>query len=223
MLLIMLTVIVIDGSLGDQSANTTYLTIVQTELERDGAELRQVSNNRVLLPVTDDDLQTEDTLLNKDFTVTDKKNNTVDVSLSVNVELYSAENVLDHIVFVTNTGNTEGYVRTWFAFQMGDLTEEEFNASVLINKNTTQWIWKEFEYGVVIDGQRYAVVCAEHNGKVVAGGTTTPNLLQIMLRSGVSNEIVSRLDDNNGTYKVQVCSQVVSDRGAWSQVGNPWK
>ena len=45
------------------------------------------------------------------FSVTDKKNNTVNVDLSVNADMYTAENVLDHIVVITNTGNHVGYVR----------------------------------------------------------------------------------------------------------------
>ena len=220
----MLTVVAINGSLGDQTANNMYLIIVQSELERDGTELRQVADDRELLPVTEDNLTPENTLLKKDFSVTDKKNNTVNVSLSAQEQMYNAENVLDHIVVVTNTGNTDGYVRTWFAFEMGDLTEDEFKASVLLNQNTVAWKWDTVEYGVEIDGERYAVVCAEYTPKLNAAETTTPNLLQIMLKSNVSGDIVSRLDGNkDGKYEVRAHSQVVSDSGAWSQVSCPWK
>lgn len=224
MLLAMLTVVAINGSLGDESADGQYLYIVQSELERNGTELRQVTDDRELLPVTEDNLTTENTLLKKDFSVTDKKDHTVNVNLSVNADMYTAENVLDHIVVVTNTGNTDGYVRTWFAFEMGDLTEEEFKASVLLNQNTAAWKWNAAEYGVVIDGEQYAVVCAEYTPKLNAAETTTPNLLQILLRSDVSGNIVSRLDGNkDGKYEVMAYSQVVSDDGAWSQVSCPWK
>lgn len=221
--LAVLTAVAVSGTLGDQSANDSYLTIVQSELERSGTELRQVADNRELLPVIEDQLTAENILLKKDFSATDKKNNTVNVSLFVQEQMYNAENVLDHIVVVTNTGNTDGYVRTWFAFEMGDLTEEEYKASVLLNQNNAAWKWNSVEYGVVIDSERYAVVCAEYTPKLSAGETTAPNLLQILLKSNVSGDIVSRLDGNkDGKYEVRAYSQVVSDDGAWSQVSKPW-
>ena len=218
-----LIAIAVNGSLGDQSANDTYLTIVQSELERNGTELRQVADDRELLPVIEDNLIAEYTLLEKDFSVTDKKNHAVNVSLSVQEQMYNAENVLDHIVVVTNTGNTDGYIRTWFAFEMGDLAEKEFKTSVLLHQNTSTWKWDAVEYGVVIDGERYAVAFAEYMPKLSAGETTAPNLLQILLRSGVSGDIVSRLDGNkDGKYEIRAHSQVVSDDGAWSQLSKPW-
>lgn len=219
----MLTVVAINGSLGDESADGKYLCIVQSELERSGSDLTAVADNRELLPVTDAELTKQAVQLNEQFSVTDKKNNTVDVNLSVNANMYTAENVLDHIVVITNTGNHVGYVRTWFAFEMGDLAEKEFKTSVLLHQNTSTWKWDAVEYGVVIDGERYAVACAEYMPKLSAGETTAPNLLQILLRSGVSGDIVSRLDGNkDGKYEIRAHSQVVSDDGAWSQLSKPW-
>ena len=222
-LLAMLTVVAINGSLGDESADGKYLCIVQSELERSGSDLTAVADNRELLPVTDAELTKQAVQLNEQFSVTDKKNNTVDVNLSVNANMYTAENVLDHIVVITNTGNHVGYVRTWFAFEMGDLTEDEFKASVLLNQNSTQWTWGEFTYGVQIDDERYAVVCAEYKNALEGGVTTAPNLLQILLKSDVSSDTANRLDGNHdGKYEVRAYSQVVSDDGAWSQMSKPW-
>ena len=224
MLLAMLTVVAINGSLGDQSSDGKYLYIVQSELERSGSGLTEVADSRKLLPVTDAELTKQVVQLNDQFSVTDKKNNTVNIDLSVNADMYTAENVLDHIVVITNTGNHVGYVRTWFAFEMGDLTEDEFKASVLLNQNSTQWTWGEFTYGVQIDGDRYAVVCAVYKNALDGGATTAPNLLQILLKSDVANNTANRLDGNHdGKYEVRAYSQVVSDDGAWSQVtGEPW-
>ncbi len=224
MLLAMLTVVAINGSLGDESADGKYLCIVQSELERSGSGLTEVADYRKLLPVTDTTLTKEAVQLTDQFTVTDKMNHTENVNLSVNADMYTAENVLDHIVVITNTGNHVGYVRTWFAFEMGDLTEDEFKASVLLNQNSTQWTWGEFTYGVQISGERYAVVCAEYKNALEGGATTAPNLLQILLKSDVANEISNRLDgDHDGKYEVRAYSQVVSDDGAWSQVTDePW-
>lgn len=222
-LLAMLTVVAINGSLGDQSSDGKYLYIVQSELERSGSGLTEVADDRKLLPVTDEELTKQVVQLTDQFSVTDKKNNTVHVDLSVNADMYTAENVLDHIVVITNTGNHVGYVRTWFAFEMGDLTEDEFKASVLLNQNSTQWIWGEFTYGVQIDGERYAVICAKYNTTLEGGATTSPNLLQILLKSDVANNTANRLDGNHdGKYEVRAYSQVVSDDGAWSQMSKPW-
>lgn len=223
-LLAMLSVVAINGSLGDESADEKYLYIVQSELERSGSGLTEVADDRKLLPVTDVELTKQAVQLTDQFSVTDKKNNTVNVDLSVNADMYTAENVLDHIVVITNTGNHVGYVRTWFAFEMGDLTEDEFKASVLLNQNSTLWTWGEFTYGVQIGGVRYAVVCAKYNTALDGGATTAPNLLQILLRSDVSSDTASRLDGNHdGKYEVRAYSQVVSDDGAWSQVtSEPW-
>ena len=223
MLLAMLTVVAINGSLGDESADGKYLCIVQSELERSGSDLTAVADNRELLHVTDAELTKQAVQLNEQFSVTDKKNNTVDVNLSVNANMYTAENVLDHIVVITNTGNHVGYVRTWFAFEMGDLTEDEFKASVLLNQNSTQWTWGEFTYGVQLGGERYAVICAKYNTALEGRATTSPNLLQILLKSDVANNTANRLDGNHdGKYEVRAYSQVVSDDGAWSQMSKPW-
>ena len=219
----MLTVVAINGSLGDQSSDGKYLYIVQSELERSSSGLTEVADDRKLLPVTDATLTKEAVQLTDQFTVTDKMNHTENVNLSVNADMYTAKNVLDHIVVITNTGNQVGYVRTWFAFEMGDLTEDEFKASVLLNQNSTQWTWGEFTYGVQIDGERYAVVCAVYKNALDGGATTAPNLLQILLESDVANDTVNRLDGNHdGKYEVRAYSQVVSDDGAWSQMSKPW-
>ena len=220
----MLTVVAINGSLGDQSSDGKYLYIVQSELERSGSGLTEIADDRELLPVTDEELTKQVVQLTDQFSVTDKKNNTVNIDLSVNADMYTAKNVLDHIVVITNTGNHVGYVRTWFAFEMGDLTEDEFKASVLLNQNSTQWTWGEFTYEVQIDGERYAVICAKYNTALEGRATTSPNLLQILLKSDVANDTANRLDGNHdGKYEVRAYSQVVSDDGAWSQVSDePW-
>lgn len=222
-LLAMLTVVAINGSLGDQSSDGKYLYIVQSEFERSGSCLTEVADDRKLLPVTDVELTKQAVQLTDQFIVTDKKNHTVNVNLSVNADLYTVENVLDHIVVITNTGNHVGYVRTWFACEMGNLTEDEFKASVLLNQNSAQLTWGEFTYGVQIGGVRYAVICAKYNTALEGGATTAPNLLQILLKSDVANDTANRLDGNHdGKYEIRAYSQVVSDEGAWSQMSKPW-
>ena len=222
-LLAMVTSFAIEGSLADTEADQKYLTIVQSKLERSAEGLREATNGKPLLPIADDKLNIETVILESVFTATDKKGNAVNVELFSENEMYSNENVLDHIVFVTNAGNVTGYVRTWFAFEMGGLSPEEFEASVLLNLNSDEWEWSDFEYGVEIEGQRFAVVCAEHKGSLSAGETSAPSLLQILLHNAVDNSIVERLDGNHDLkYDVIAYSQTVSDDAAWGALAKPW-
>ncbi len=143
--------------------------------------------------------------------------------------LYSDKvgNVIDEFVMVKNTGDTTAYVRTWFAFEMGDLTAEEFQASVAINRNTTAWTWSEFDYTATIDRQRYAIVHATYNSALTSGSTTSnPSLLQIMLCNTVTNDISKRLDGNSDDkYDVKVFTRAVSDKRAFGDselTNHPW-
>lgn len=228
LVLAMVLCIAVEGSLANTAENNYKLSIVQITLERGENGLHLVGNNRELRPTANTGGTPEKAVvtLNEDLTLTDDKSNTVEVKFSLTDKaLFTDENALDHFVVVKNTGNTVGYVRTWFAFEMGDLTEDEFKASVLLNQNSTQWTWGEFTYEVQIDGEHYAVICAKYNTALEGGATTAPNLLQILLKSDVANNTANRLDGNHdGKYEVRAYSQVVSDDGAWSQVtSEPWK
>lgn len=223
-----LTAIAVSGSLGDTSSDGNYLYIVQSELQRSDDGLSEVQDNRMLLPGVYEELSTTDVTLKDRFSVTTETETgkyTVEVDFSATEKLYDAANALDHIVVVTNTGNVTGYVRTWFAFEMGDLTKDEFENSVLLNKNMSDWVWGEFKYTVEINGENYAVVCTEYRHDLMAKATTQPSLLQIMLYNTVSNEIAQRLDGNDdGKYEVKVFSRAVSDKNAWGAKGmtDPW-
>lgn len=220
----LLAAVTVCGLLGDLRANTTHLSITQSELERDGTGLRPVAEVHALLPITEENPKTESMLLAAELSVTDEGSRTVEISFSSREEMYTVKNARDHIVVVTNTGNTGGYIRTWFAFEMGELSEEEFRTAVLLNRNSTEWTWSELEYGMKIGDTKYAVVCAEYKAKLNAGETTAPCLLQILLRSGVSQDVVHRLYGNgDGKYEVRAYSQTVSNSRAWSGVGCPWK
>ena len=226
--LAMLTIFVVTGSFGDKSAEGKFLYIVQSALQRTDSELTSVAQYRQLLPVTSETLAEETVLLSGNFSVTatnenDNENYVAAVDLAYHAQMYKEANVLDHIVVVTNAGNVDGYVRTWLAFEMGDLTEEEFAASLSLNCNKSQWTWGEFTYGVTIEDERFAVVCAKYNEILPAGATTPPSLLQILLNSETTSEIAARLDASSvGEYKIYAYSQATSDNGAWSGVGKPW-
>lgn len=224
-----LTAVAVSSSLGDPTPNTQRLNIVQSELQRSADGLSKVQDNRMLLPGVYEELSTTDVTLKDRFSVTTETETdkyTVEVDFSATEKLYDAANALDHIVVVTNTGNVTGYVRTWFAFEMGDLTETEFKNSVLLNKNTSDWDWGEFKYNVKINGENYAVICAEYKHDLEAKATTQPSLLQIMLNNKVTNETAERLDGNDDSkYEIKVFSRAVSDKDAWGAANgmtDPW-
>lgn len=214
----------VKGSLADDSANRAHLGIVQLELERVSGGLRDVTEERMLLPVTEETLDKTASRLADTFEMTDKNQNKSQINISASADMYVSENALDNIVFVSNVGNVDAYVRTWFAFEIGALTEDEFKENVLLNCNLSDWTWGETEYGVSIGNKKYAVVCAEYNGALGAGQTSAPSLLQILLCSEVTSDIAVRLDnDCDGVYEIMVHSQAVSDEGAWSAMECPWK
>ena len=231
----LITAFAVSGSLGNTDADGNYLYIVQTELERTESGLNEIDKHagegKMLLPVDVDKLTAQTVTLEHTFSVTDTENNTVNVQFSSEQQMYNDPNVLDHIVVVTNTGNIDGYVRTWFAFEMGGVSEDEFKKSVIFNRNSTDWTWGQAEYGVEIGGEKYAVLCAEYkrpdaeNAKALESGKTTPpSLLQVMLGWDVSSDIVRRLDkNNNGKYEILTHSRVVSAPGAWGkESADPW-
>lgn len=134
-----------------------------------------------------------------------------------------AKNVIDKIVFVENTGKSEAYVRTWFAFEQGSLTEEEFEAVLGRNINNTHWDWAEMVYNVEIAEKNYAVTCATYigggqtghvNGVLPADETTRPSLLQVMLYNSATNEDAEAIDSNkDGKYDILVFSQACQTEG----------
>ena len=76
----------------------------------------------------------------------------------------SVQNVVDKFVFVENTGKTPTYVRTWFAFEQGDLTADEFEKLIITNRDTDHWSWETVAADVVIDGNKYVVAVATYTG-----------------------------------------------------------
>ncbi len=212
--LALLTMTVISGTLGNVGSDNDKLDIVQkiekrieqSDEERDATNLMGVSGAEQLIPAVYEGEIT--------YSAQQQK-----WSSGEGDNLFSAKiaNVIDKFVSVENTGNVPAYVRTWFAFEMGDMSEAEFKAAVKINRNESAWEWENFEYGVEIGGKRYAVVCAKYKTALDPQTTTShPSLLQIMLYNTVSNEDAQRLDGNgDGKYEIKVSSIAVSDEKAW--------
>lgn len=137
------------------------------------------------------------------------------------------KNVVDKFVFVKNTGKSDAYVRTLFAFEAGELTAKEMDNDLIHwNRNVKgMWDWTPFseDMAVTIDGCKYYLRVATYirpndttgeAGVVSPGDTTRPSLLQVFLDKKAVNEDMIRMDGNgNGTYDILVLSQAVQTMG----------
>lgn len=134
---------------------------------------------------------------------------------------FTMENVVDKYVSVKNTGKSDAYVRTIFAFEMGDFTYQEFKQIGISNnaengsefKFPGAWEWDE-DFVATIDGNNYNIMVAVHKAPLESGKTTIPSLLQVYLSTEATNEECEKLDGNdNGTYDILVLSQAVQTKG----------
>ena len=121
------------------------------------------------------------------------------------------KNVHDKFVFVTNTGKSPAYIRTWIAF-------EGASTNIHKNLNTTEWEWSDEIVNVEIGGKTYSVLVAtyigaadRHAGGILpAGETTAPSLLQVAMDKTTTNEQVNQYGE---TYEILVFSQAVQIEG----------
>ncbi|MBQ7836706.1 MAG: hypothetical protein IJ389_05575 [Clostridia bacterium] len=133
----------------------------------------------------------------------------------------SVRNVQDKFVFVKNTGKSDAYVRTWFAFEQGGVAAEDFSDVIMTNTNADHWSWETVATDVEIDGNTYVVKCATYlgpksnpTGILAPDATTYASLLQVYMRPEATNEDVDAIDGNaNGTYDILVFSQAVQTDG----------
>ena len=136
--------------------------------------------------------------------------------------LYSKlKNIVDKFVLVKNTGNTDVYFRTIFAFEMGSLSLTDWDRIIEDGININNYSWSKT--GVVnINGNRYYVKVALYNGAGTRhiGGILPPgdysynSLGQIYMESIATNEDCEAIDgNNNGAYDILVLSQAVQTKG----------
>lgn len=135
--------------------------------------------------------------------------------------LNGLKNVRDKFVLVENKGNTDAYVRTFVALEVGNLDNAFEDNWIKLNHNETRWTVEAV--GVVpINGNNYFVYAYTYkgnsdyhaDGKVPAGEWTSNNLGQVYLSPDADNKEVQALDGNkNGTYDILVLSQAVQADG----------
>ena len=129
----------------------------------------------------------------------------------------SVKNAQDKFVFVENTGKSEAYVRTWFAFEQGCLTGDNFNDYIMTNANKNHWEWASVGYDVEIDGSKYYVMTATYKGPasnptgiLAPGATSYASLLQVYMKPEATNEISESFGE---TYEILVLSQATQVEG----------
>ncbi|MBR4068701.1 MAG: SipW-dependent-type signal peptide-containing protein [Clostridia bacterium] len=107
---------------------------------------------------------------------------------------------LDKFVFVENTGESDAYVRTVFAFEAPADVEE------LLHFNTNEdLIWEKHGY-ITVEGVLCKLVSAVYPEALPAGKISVPSLLQVALDHTATNEDVEKLGE---TYNIYVISQAV--------------
>ena len=138
----------------------------------------------------------------------------------------SVKNVIDKFVFVKNTGKNNAYVRTWFAFEQGEISADDFKNVIMTNSDKDHWSWETVDTDVVIEDaagveNTYVVLCATYlgpksnpNGILAPDAVSYPSLLQIYMKPEATNDQVDAIDGNkNGTYDVLVFSQAIQVDG----------
>lgn len=118
----------------------------------------------------------------------------------------SIGNVVDHIVFVKNTGSNDAYIRTVIAIE----TPVGFDANKIHKNVNTDGITWETINNVDIDGVNYTVLVATYNEAVEGGKATAPSLLQLYLDPTTGNKDTALFGD---TWDVLVVSQAMQTTG----------
>lgn len=143
------------------------------------------------------------------------------------MDVFVNKNAQDKFVTVENTGLSDAYVRTIFAFEIGSFTVSEFNNVIKTSSfMTQQGVWNVNGIGIAtIDGNNYYVYeyiynggkslgGVHENGVLPAGDTTYPSLAQVYMTGYATNEDCENIDGNkNGTYDILVFSQAVQTEG----------
>lgn len=143
----------------------------------------------------------------------------------------AASNAQDKFVTVENTGDTDAYIRTLVAIEIGSTdgsligtsyhstwTDTDFDPSttkvsdpLYIQIDGKNYMLQEYIYagGQLSDGS-----WRHGNGILPAGDTSYPNLSQVYIKSAATNEDMKALDGNgNGTLDILVLSQAVQAKG----------
>jgi len=113
------------------------------------------------------------------------------------------KNVVDKFVTVENTGKSDAFVRTIFAFEQDD------NLIHLI-KNEGSWVWEMDVATIKLDGRPYSLAVATYTEPIAPGETTIPSLKQVYMDKTATNEYCAQFGE---TYDILVFSQAIQTNG----------
>lgn len=141
------------------------------------------------------------------------------------------DNVVDKFVTVENTGKSDAYVRTIFAFEEdSSLIHAITNGTDITEGATWEWDWN---VGTIeLDGVTYSLAVATYTEAVKPGDTTIPSLKQVYMDKTATNEYCGKFGE---TYDILVFSQAIQTNGfdnadealdegfgVISSTNNPW-
>ena len=118
-------------------------------------------------------------------------------------------NVIDKFVTVKNTGKSDAYVRTIFAFEEDSSLIHYIANGANITEGAT-WIWEENVGTIELDGTTYSLYVATYTAPVKPGATTIPSLKQVYLDKAATNEYCQQFGKS---YDILVFSQAVQTEG----------
>jgi len=135
--------------------------------------------------------------------------------------IYSDEkvkNAIDKIVTTKNTGNTDAWVRTIFAFEHNDPNGDGIYTDGIAQKlhatyNNLDGSWEIYDNvldNININGVIYSLATYTYNEKLPAGATSSPSLLQLFFDKTTTLE---DMKDLGSSYDVLVLSQAVQADG----------
>lgn len=118
-------------------------------------------------------------------------------------------NVIDKFVTVKNTGKSDAYVRTIFAFEEdSSLIHVVTNSTNITDGATWEWDWN---VGTIeLDGVTYSLAVATYTEAVKPGDTTIPSLKQVYMDKTATNEYCAKYGE---TYDILVFSQAIQTKG----------
>lgn len=121
-------------------------------------------------------------------------------------------NTVDKVVTVKNTGNSDAYIRVWFAFEA--TSRDFFDQKIHLNKNDVDWDWTFLDGMLSQNNTNYVVAVATYKNILPNGSddinTTSASLRQVLLGSTATNEDVAALGEKYGIF---VVAQAVQAQG----------
>ncbi|MBE5815936.1 MAG: hypothetical protein E7320_12180 [Clostridiales bacterium] len=123
--------------------------------------------------------------------------------------------VLDKEVAVENVGPSEAYVRTWFAFEAGDLSFDEFRQYILLNMNEGnespwEWAWDTSTAYSITDSDgntaQYYIAVATLKEALQPGDTTAASLYDVAMSKDATN---AQVEPMGNEYNVLTFTQAM--------------